>query len=196
MIRGRRCLYYLQKSLRNKRVMCKKELNKKGFTLIEIIVSLLLLGVVVAVLGLSTVNMVKSFLFSGKNADTLLKGQIAIARIEKELNNLKQVTASSANSITFTSYRDAASRTIKISGTNLLLSENGVDFVLTDQVSSFSLKYYDKNFVETKFGTPLQPAWLSTSRIIEVNLVLTGAESIPAAFSVRVAPSFDTSIGP
>jgi prepilin-type N-terminal cleavage/methylation domain-containing protein len=176
--------------------MCKRALNKKGFTLIEIIVSLLLLGVVVAVLGLSTVNMVKSFLFSGKNADTLSKGQIAVARIEKELNNLKQVSASSSNSITFASYRDTATHTLRIDGTNLLLSENGVDFVLTDQVSSFSLKYYDKNFAETKFGTPLQPAWLSTSRIIEVNLVLTGAESIPAAFSVRVAPSFDTSIGP
>jgi len=83
-------------------VMCKKTLNKNGFTLIEIIISLVLIGIVAAVVGMSSVHMVKSFLFSEKNVDTLLKGQIAVARIYKELKNIKAVSASSANSITFT----------------------------------------------------------------------------------------------
>ncbi|MGV8059384.1 MAG: type II secretion system protein J [Smithellaceae bacterium] len=174
--------------------MSKRVFNNNGFTLIEIIVSLLLLGIVVAVLGLSTVHMVKSFLFSGKNVDTLLKGQIAMARIEKELNNIKKISTSSANSITFTSYRDTASRTIKVSGANLILSENTVDFILTNQVSSLLLDYY--YYDNTNHIWAVQTAWSVDSKIIEVNLVMTGADNLPAAFSIRVAPSFDTSIGP
>ncbi|MDX9821343.1 MAG: type II secretion system protein [Syntrophales bacterium] len=63
--------------------------HKRGFTLLEIIVSLFLVGIVTAVIGLSSYHMVNSFVFAQKNADTLLKGQVAIARMVKELNNVK-----------------------------------------------------------------------------------------------------------
>lgn len=164
--------------------MCKKTLNKNGFTLIEIIISLVLIGIVAAVVGMSSVHMVKSFLFSEKNVDTLLKGQIAIARMQKELNNIKAVSASSANSITFTSYKDTATRTINVSGNNLLLDTD----ILTDQVSSFSLAYYDNP--TSAAGT----TFLATTKIIEIDLVLTGTDGVPAAFKIRITPSFDTSI--
>lgn len=166
--------------------MFKKTLNKKGFTLIEIIISLVLIGIVAAVVGMASVHMVKSFLFSEKNVDTLLKGQIAIARLEKELNNIKAVSASSANSITFTSYRDDATRTISLSGNDLSLAKNGEPDILTDQVSSFTIVYY--NTYNSSAGTTFAPE----TKIIEINLVLTGTDGVPATFSGRVVPSFDT----
>lgn len=167
-------------------------LNQKGFTLIEIVISLVLVGVVAAVVGMSSYHMVKSFLFSGKNVDTLLKGQIAIARITKELNNVKKVYVADTNDkqIKFTSYRDTVDHTLSWagSGTNLLL--NGT--ILTDKVSVFRLDYYD-NYT----GSGTSSTWLATSRIIEVNLELTGAENTTTKFNARVVPSFDvTLIGP
>lgn len=164
--------------------MCKKVLNKKGLTLIEIIISLVLIGIVAAVVGMSSVHMVKSFLFSGKNVDTLLKGQIAIARMQKELNNIKQVSASPANSITFSSYRDLSIRTISTNGNDLFLDTDK----LTDQVSSFSLVYYDD------FSSSAGTTFLATTKIIEITLKLTGADNVTSEFKARITPSFDTSI--
>jgi prepilin-type N-terminal cleavage/methylation domain-containing protein len=172
--------------------------NKQGFTLIEIIVSLLLVGIVAAVVGLSSVNMVNSFLFARTNAATLQKGQIAITRIQKELNNVKTVYVSATNGsqIKFTSYKDAVAvdhticrgggTTCGTSGTNLLL--DGI--VLTDKVSSFSLAYYD-NYT----GSGAQPVWQASSRIIEINFVITGWQNTTSAFNARVAPSFDITLG-
>lgn len=159
-------------------------LNHKGLTLIEIIISLLLVGILAAIVGMSSVHMVKSFLFSEQNVDTLLKGQIAIARMEKELNNIKQVSASSVNSITFSSYRDGATRTISLSGNDLLLDADK----LTDRVSSFSLAYYDNS--SSSAGT----SFLATTKIIEITLRLTGADNVTSEFKARITPSFDTSI--
>jgi prepilin-type N-terminal cleavage/methylation domain-containing protein len=171
-----------------------RRFNKQGFTLIEIIVSLLLIGVVAAVVSLYSVNMANSFISARTNAATLQKGQIAIARIIKELNNVKTVYVDPAMTngtrITFTSYKDAVAVNHTISwggsGTNLLL--DGI--TLTDKVSSFALAYYD-NYD----GSGAQPTWQATSRIIEINLVITGWENITSAFNARVAPSFDILIG-
>ncbi len=172
--------------------MSRRTLNRKGFTLVEILVSLLLVGIVTAVIGLSSYHMVNGFVFARKNADTLLKGQIAIARMVKELNNVKKVYAASTSGtqITFTSYRDGGTvnHTISWAGAAANLLLDGI--ALTDQVSSFSLAYYNDHT-----GSGAQPTWSETSRIIEINLVLTGAENTPAAFNARVAPSFSLSVG-
>jgi len=165
-------------------VMCTKILNNKGLTLIEIIISLVLVGIVAAVVGMSSVHMVKSFLFSEKNVDTLLKGQIAIARMQKELNNIKKVSASSVNSITFSSYRDVATHTISLGGNDLLLDTDK----LTDQVSSFSMVYYDN------YGSAASTEFLATTKIIEITLKLTGADNVTSEFKARSMPSFDTSL--
>jgi len=174
--------------------MSKRALNKKGFTLLEIIISLVLVGIVTAVIGVSSNYLVNSFLFSGKNADTLLKGQVAMARMAKELNNIKTVYVASTNGtqIKFTSYRDAVAVDHLISwggsGTNLLFDGD----ILADQVSSFSLAYYNDYT-----GSGTSSTWLVTSRIIEINLELKGAENTTAKFNDRVAPSFDVKlIGP
>ncbi|MDX9821342.1 MAG: hypothetical protein RBT20_05375 [Syntrophales bacterium] len=78
----------------------------------------------------------------------------------------------------------AADHTISRSGANLLL--DGI--VLTDQVSGFSLAYYES------YSGAAQTTWSAASRIIGIDLVLTGAENTPASFNARVAPSFDVSL--
>lgn len=150
----------------------------------EIIISLVLIGIIAAVVGMSSIHMVKSFLFSEKNVDTLLKGQIAVARMEKELNNVKKVSASSINSIIFSSYRDAATHTISLSGNDLLLDADK----LTDNVSSFSMAYYDN------YNSAAGTTFVAGTKIIEITLTLTGTDNVTSEFKARIMPSFDTSL--
>lgn len=164
--------------------------KKSGFTLIEILVSIVLIGILAVILSYAGVHLVDSFIYTKANTATLQKGQIAIARIQKELNNVKTVSASSATSITFTSYRDGGTPTHTLSwagnGNNLLL--DGV--TLTDKVNSFSLAYY------ATYDAAATTAFSSDPKttIIEVNLVIKGYEDITSSFHARVAPSFDTSV--
>lgn len=178
--------------------MGKRALNKNGFTLVEIIMSLVIVGIMAVVIGLSSSYLVKSFIFSGKSADTLLTGQVAMAKMVKELNNIKYLNTNpaylDARKIKFISYKDAVETYHTISwggsGTNLLFDGD----ILTDQVSDFSLSYYAN---PTGVGPvlPTGTGSLITGWIIEINLVLTGADNIPAAFNARVAPSFAATKG-
>jgi prepilin-type N-terminal cleavage/methylation domain-containing protein len=167
-------------------------LNEHGFTLIEVIVSFVIVGIVSVLVILSEVHMVNNFLFANNNATTLQKGQTAITRIQKELNNVKKVYVSttSGTQIRFTSYKDIVEVDHTLSwggsGTDLLLD----GFILTDKVSNFSLAYYD-NYT----GSGAQPTWQATSRLIEIKLELTGWQNIISKFNVRVAPSFDILLG-
>ncbi len=172
--------------------MSRIALNNKGLTLLEIIISLVLVGIVTAVVGLSGSYLVKGFLFSEKNTDTLLKGQVAMARIQKELNNIKIIHTNPADTnetrIKFTSYKDDAPHTISWggSGTNLLFDGD----ILTDQVASFSIAYY-ANYTGSGSVVPTgSGSTIATGFIIEVNLGLTGAEGTTAEFTARIAPSF------
>lgn len=178
--------------------MGKRILNKKGFSLLEIIVSFIIIGIGAAVIAMSSYYLVNSFLFSGKNTDTLLKGQIAMGRMVKELNNIKKINTNPLyiddTKIKFISYKDAIEVYHTISwggsGTNLLLDGD----ILADQVSSFSLAYY-ANPTGSGAVLPTGTGSIITGLIIEINLVLKGADNLPAAFYARVAPSFPVTTG-
>jgi len=176
--------------------MSNRALKKQGFTLIEVIITLVIVGIVAVTVGMSSVQIVKSFMFSAENADTLLKGQVAVARIAKELNNIATVYIPSTNGtqIKFKSYIDGKDRTIcrgdgttstcGASGTSLLLFDDTAKNVLTDQVSNFLLTYYDK-YNETRNIS-------ANTRIFDVSLEIKGYENTAAKFNVRVTPSFPT----
>lgn len=167
-----------------------RKVNKNGFTLVEIIISLLLIGVVAALVGMSGVYLINSYFFASVNTTTMQKGQIAITRIQKELNNVKTVSpaAATATGITFTSYKDAVAvnHTLSWAGTGNNLLWDG--FILTDKVSNFSLLYYDN------YNVPATP-FSENTRIIDVNLEITGYENTKAEFKARIAPSFNVLTG-
>ncbi len=146
------------------------------------IVTLVLVGILAAVAGLGLVNMVDSFVFTRTNADTLLKGQIVVARIIKELNNVSSIDEANTDQhhITFTSFKSSGTHTLSLSGGNLLL--DGVD-TLTDNVSSFTLAYHDN------YDTAAQTTWSSARRIIDITLIITGHGDIASTFTARICPS-------
>lgn len=60
-------------------------LRTSGFTLLEIIVSIALLGLLTAIFGMGLVAAVQSHEFSRTNADLIQKAQLAMTRIQREL---------------------------------------------------------------------------------------------------------------
>lgn len=71
-----------------------------GFTLLEIIVSIALLGLLTAIFSMGLVAAVQSHEFSRTNVDLTQKSQLALTRIQRELTELIQVTAVSDDQAT------------------------------------------------------------------------------------------------
>ena len=122
--------------------------NEKGFTLIEVVVSLILLGIVAATAGMGLVTSVQGYMFCRQNGELIGKGETAITRIIKELADCT-VTAGNATSISWTrsSANGGASYTFSwdgVSGHPLVLTDtNNNSDTLTDIVSSIAFAYYD-----------------------------------------------------
>jgi len=152
--------------------------NNRGFTLIEVIVSLVLVGIIGAIAGILLVQISKGFVFSKKTAATAQKGQITISRLVKEFSAITSISSGTATSITFT--RDlGVTHTISWAGTNnpLLIATD----IVTDNVNSFNLEYYDS------YNDPSpSPTYLPSTAMIEITLELKGADDIPSEFVNRV----------
>lgn len=160
-----------------------KTINKqKGFTLIEIIFVLIIVGIMVAVGGLGLVHVVKGMIFTKMNAATTQKGQIAMTKLVKEFSNINisSITAANATSISFTSTKNDVNspHTVMLSGSTITFDGD----IVTDQVNSFTLNYYDN------YDSTAQTTWQSSRRIIEITLKLTGADGVQSEFKERVKP--------
>lgn len=155
--------------------------TSKGFTFLEVIIVIVLVGIIAAAAGLGYVKVVKGILFTKMNASTIQKGQITIMKLVKEFTNISisSITAANSTSITFKTVKNGESG----SPVKVTLSGNEVTFggdVLTDQVSEFTLKYYTDSQTETTVLTAI--------RMIEITLKLTGADGVISEFKARAKP--------
>ncbi|MCX5808075.1 MAG: prepilin-type N-terminal cleavage/methylation domain-containing protein, partial [Proteobacteria bacterium] len=124
--------------------------NEAGFTLIEIIVSLVLAGIMASVAGMGIVMGVQGYLFAKDNAAVSGKAQLATSRLNRTFVEVLDITTvgSSPTRVAYnrlsggvstqeTLYLDTTDHTIKIaSGGNA----SGGD-TLVDNVSSLVLTY-------------------------------------------------------
>ncbi|MBI5194617.1 MAG: prepilin-type N-terminal cleavage/methylation domain-containing protein [Nitrospirae bacterium] len=157
--------------------------TETGFTLIEVIVSLVLAGIVGAIAVMGVVSIVKGYVFTKINSKTAHKGQTAMVRIVKELNFISSVTTGTGTSITFQAYKNgtAGSHSISWTGTAndpLILDGD----ILTDRVSNFALSYRDT------YNSAPQTIWTSTRKVIEFTLTIQGADNVNSSFTGRVVP--------
>jgi prepilin-type N-terminal cleavage/methylation domain-containing protein len=136
MIMGKACPQFLQQG----DWTAMKRRREKGFTLIEVIVSLILLGIVSAIAGMGFVTVARGYVFAKLNAEMVEKGQTAITRMVKELSNCT-VTAGNATSVTFTRQSDGTTHTVSWAGAGNPLVFTDTNDTLTDNVSNFGLVY-------------------------------------------------------
>ncbi len=67
--------------------------NQLGFTLLEVVVSLILLGMLSAIFGMGLVKALQSHEFSRTNVDIAQKAQLAMTRMRRELSELTDIVA-------------------------------------------------------------------------------------------------------
>ncbi len=165
--------------------------NNNGFTLIEIIVSLLLVGIMAVLAGIGLVAITKGYFFSQQSNETSLKAQVAMARIIKDIGLqdpkaedyiIKEARDTSIK-LTYTDPVTATvvNRTIALSGTEVQIE--GIP--LTDKVAEFKLEYFtfDNTGAEKLMTTlPIPAAELSSIRRVDITLSLRGADDVVSTF--------------
>lgn len=123
----------------------------KGFTLVELIASLVLASIIGTIGSIGVSSFSKYYMISIENSQVAGSAQLALLRIAKEILVINSVSSSSATSISFRSQHDAATErnfTLALNGDNLELTDAaaGTTDILISNVAGFNLEYYNWNF--------------------------------------------------
>jgi prepilin-type N-terminal cleavage/methylation domain-containing protein len=138
-----------------------------GFTLIELIISIILLGLMAAVgTTLLSDSFSLTFMMNGSQSSQA-KARNAMERIEREIREVGATTTAgmAATSFAFTKHGSGASVTIALSGNTLTLNNT----TLTDNVDSFGFIYRDAALAPTT--TPAQ------LRFVDISLTVKDMDS-------------------
>ena len=173
------------------REIAKNLSNEKAFTLIEVIVSLILVGILVAIAGMGLVQITHGYFFAKQNSETVQKAQVAMIRIAKELGaaepqsgTANPITTAGTTSVSYTRRESIGSSTFipnTISISDGLVQMSGTnDGTLIDNVvtASSSFAYFDAVGNTT--------ANLANIRRIDITLSVTGASNQKSDFTNSV----------
>jgi len=155
--------------------------RESGFTLIEIVASLVIIGIVAVFSSLFLVVGLEGYEQTRKAADAAMDAEVALQRISLELRTISTIPSAPVNnnSLAYTSSNTAlpGSRAIKFTGGNLYLTAGGSDRLLVEDVSNPVLTI-------NNFGTDQDGDGNFEISNINVGFTLSGMP----AFLVRVYP--------
>jgi len=158
------------------------EKTPNGFILIEIVITLILVGFISVFVGLFLYTGINGFLASKRNSEAALKAQFALDRLSVELRRMQSLpTAPVLNtSIRYQSqdFPGVARRISYNTGTISLSPDDGATwYPLLDQVTSFnlSLTYADMD-------------QLDSDEEIQAILIGFAIADVPRTFSMQIYP--------
>ena len=157
--------------------------QEAGFTLIEIIITLVLVGILSVFAGLFMTTFLNGYFMVKNNSDTAMKAQMALDRMSLELQDISPVSSTVASPVsvltpnTLITYTNSsgADRTIKFVGSNIYLS-TPTDNILIDHVQDFQLSATYRN-VYNILATDVA--------FIDIGFTITGYNN---RFSTRIFP--------
>lgn len=143
-----------------------------GFTLVEMIAVVALVGILAACAGLTAVPMAEAYLAATSGTELAAKTQLAVARMSKEFQHLTTVSSSGASALSF------ASRNMAGTAGNHVLSWGGVagnplqldGVTLLGGVQAFAMTY-----IYYSGGAVVSEAnWTANSRGVAVSMQVQG----------------------
>ena len=175
--------------------------RKTGFTLIEIMVSLVLVGIIASMAATTVLTGLKGYLFARENDILTQKAQLAITRLERELLEIIDVPAPMDSSRPYLIYESPHGRraiakvgdTVRIffsvPGSSLPSDSQGD--VLVDQVNSLTIAYNPLSVTPWNYGDNIQKLYA-----VKVDLVLSRPESSDTVtFTTTVSPRNNNNTG-
>lgn len=155
-----------------------------GFTLVEIIASLVIIGILALMTGVGISNIYKGYLYTKDNASTSLRAQVALTRLMKELGSVESITNGSKTSLTYAYIKNGtlvSNRTVSWAGSAsdpLMLGGN----ILARDINDFELTYY------ASYSDAGDNVWNGTEKMIGVTLKLSGAMGEIQSFGENIVP--------
>jgi prepilin-type N-terminal cleavage/methylation domain-containing protein len=139
--------------------------KSSGFSLIEIICVLILLGVIASFAFGGFVNSIAGFNFIKQNANGIEKTELAMMRMVLEFGDILNTSMPSVagSSISYTS-SDGGVHVIKLTGSNLMYDTH----ILCDNITSFV------------------PSYVDSTKIVTVSLTSTMANNVSKTFTTKV----------
>lgn len=122
--------------------------KETGFTLIEVIVVLVLVGILAVAAGVGIVRGVEGYLLVQSNTETTQKAQLALSRMASELRELSAINSTSTvTTVEFST--PAGIRKIGLDGTTIKWAAGDTALtsgdILTNGVYGFVVTYYDNS---------------------------------------------------
>lgn len=182
--------------------------RQSGFTLIEIIAVLVIVGIAAAFGGMFVASILNGFMFTQSNAETAQKAQFFLGRLSMEFENItdiSQITDGSANvQMRYTTRlkldEPDLERILTFTDSTVTLSHVGaVGSTLMDNVSAFDLRFKKSDGTETAEDWTIGDT-MDELYTIYINLTLkhAGLKETSSTFSTAICPKRPTrrSLGP
>lgn len=131
----------------------------KGFTLIELIMVIVIMGVISVVIGRILFSSLQTFITSQNISDDDWQGLLSLNKFTNDVHNIRSANDILTVSASTFSFVDVTGNTVtyQLSGSSLL--RGGI--TLASGVSSIAFSYYDKNYTVT--ATPTNVRYISFS---------------------------------
>lgn len=166
--------------------------SQKGFTLIEIIAVLVLVGMMAAFVGIGLVQGVQGYVFARENAVTTQKAQAALTRMARELILINNIYTSQSNGIAYTNIVEG-DRAVALVGSEVRIKDGTTlptsvtGDILIDNVNSMTFSYFADRSGTTIWNVGMGMKALA---LIRIDLVLNRQDSgvAPVSFFTEINP--------
>jgi len=167
--------------------------NQAGFTLIEVIVTLILVGIVALMGGMAIVQVTQGYIFTKDNAALTQKAQLATSRITKEIVEMTGISAD-ATASTLPLKNNIRNVTIGLNNGSIKIAPEGTGLgsgdILLNNVHAFTLTYYSK---DNAGNWVANTSWSAASDIrnliaIDINMQLPRTGGGYLTFQNRISP--------
>ena len=117
--------------------------QEKGFILIELIMTIVLIGIIATFTGFFIYSGINGYLRAKYITNGSMDAQRALDRISLELRDITDIITPTPTStaVTYKSATLTGTRTLKYVGTTVFINVAPTDYALLENVSSFNLSY-------------------------------------------------------